>query len=75
MNDECLSEKVRAEDIILGSLGYDEDASIVTIELTGKGFKGQGKFKDGEEFTFESDDELDELSQWALDILIKDPKN
>lgn len=71
MSDEYLSERVRAEDIILGSLGYGEDAQIVSIEKVGQGFKGRGKWADGERFDFESESELDPLEIWALDILIK----
>jgi hypothetical protein len=62
---------MRAEDILLGSLGFGEDARVVSIERTSDGYQGVGKWADGEEFTFESDDELDELQQWALTVLVK----
>lgn len=65
-----LSPQVRAEDIILGSLGYGEEARIVSIERTPAGFKGIGRWADGEEFSFESDDEVDELTEWALQITL-----
>ena len=59
----------RAEDVILGSLGFGEDASITSIRKNAEGYEGKGQFSDGEEFTFQSDD-LDDLSQWALSILL-----
>ncbi len=65
-----LSPQVRAEDILLGSLGYGEEARIVSIERTADGFKGIGRWADGEEFTFESDDEIDDLTEWALQIIL-----
>ncbi len=67
--DDFLSKKIRAEDIILGSLGFDEDAKIVSIEKTTNGFKGVGSWSNGEEFCFSSDNLLSELEEWALDIL------
>jgi hypothetical protein len=66
-----LTPAMRAEDILLGSLGYGEDAKVVTIERTDTGYKGVGIWQDGEEFLFESDDELDELQIWALEILLQ----
>jgi hypothetical protein len=69
-NGDDLSPKVRAEDIILGSLGFGEEARIVSIQRTSEGYKGIGRWADGEEFPFESDDEIDELTEWALTILI-----
>jgi hypothetical protein len=69
-NGDDLSPLVRAEDIILGSLGFGEEARIVSIERTPEGYKGIGRWADGEEFPFESDDEVDELTEWALGILL-----
>ena len=69
-NGDDLSPKVRAEDIILGSLGFGEEARIVSIQRTPEGYKGIGRWADGEEFPFESDDEIDELTEWALGILL-----
>jgi hypothetical protein len=65
-----LSPQVRAEDIILGSLGFGEEARVVSIERTPEGYKGIGRWADGEEFNFESEDEMDELMEWALQILL-----
>lgn len=62
--------KIRAEDIILGALGFGEDAKIATIERTKNGFIGTGVFSDGEIFEFESEEELDELEEWALSTLL-----
>lgn len=65
-----LSPQVRAEDIILGSLGFGEEARIVSIQRTTDGYKGIARWADGEEFSFENDDELDDLQEWALKILL-----
>ena len=69
MAEDCLDERTRAEDILLGALGYDGDARIVSIERTPGGFCGTGKFSDGEDFSFKSDYDLDDLDRWALEIL------
>jgi hypothetical protein len=69
-----LSPQVRAEDIILGSLGFGEEARVVSIERTPEGYKGIGRWADGEEFPFESDDELDDLQDWALSIVLESKK-
>jgi hypothetical protein len=69
-----LSPQVRAEDIILGSLGFGEEARVVSIERTPEGYKGIGRWADGEEFPFESDDELDDLQEWALSIVLESKK-
>ena len=66
-----LSPLVRAEDVILGSLGFGEEARVVAIERTSDGYKGVGRWADGEEFPFESDDEMDELTEWALGLLLE----
>ena len=71
MKDDFLSERNRAEDILLGSLGIGEEANIVTVEITPQGYKGVARWNNGEEFSFESEDEVDELQQWALSILKK----
>ena len=65
-----LSPEVRAEDILLGSLGFGEEARIVSVERTADGYRGVGKWPDGEQFEFESDDELDELQRWALEFVL-----
>ena len=67
---DFLDEKTRAEDIILGSLGYGEEAKIVSIKKNKSGFSGVGKFLDGEEFSFSSEGELEEIELWAVEILI-----
>lgn len=70
-DSDDLSPRVRAEDIILGSLGFGEEARVVSIERTPDGYKGVGRWADGEEFPFESEDEMDELTEWALQILLE----
>jgi hypothetical protein len=67
--DDDLSPQARAEDILLGSLGFGEEAKIVTVEKTEQGYRGVGVWPDGEEFQFENDDELDDLQVWALRVL------
>jgi hypothetical protein len=68
---DVLRPEQRAEDIILGSLGFGEEARILSIEMISKeGFVGVGTWPDGEQFKFESDFELSELDRWALDVLI-----
>jgi len=73
-DSDDLSPRVRAEDIILGSLGFGEEARVVSIERTSDGYTGIARWADGEEFPFESEDEMDELTEWALQILL-DSKN
>lgn len=71
-SDDFLSERQRAEDILLGSLGFGEEARIVDIVATPEGFRGTASWQDGERFEFESEDEeLDELQRWALSVLTK----
>jgi hypothetical protein len=70
-----LSPQVRAEDILLGSLGFREEARVVSIERTPEGYKGIGRWADGEEFNFESEDEMDELTEWALRIFLESRGN
>jgi hypothetical protein len=69
-DDDFLSEKIRAEDILLGALGFAEDARIVSIQRTKLGYRGLGRYSsDGHEFEFDCDEELDELQEWALGIV------
>ncbi|WKZ56163.1 MAG: hypothetical protein QY326_05335 [Bdellovibrionota bacterium] len=63
------SVEERAEDILLGGLGFGEEAKILRVERTASGFKGVGCFADAEEFEFESEDPLSVLEDWALTIL------
>lgn len=71
---DILAEQVRAEDILLGSLGFDSDASIITVKATREGYKGIASWSDGEEFEFESDDGREELEDWAIDVILKAKK-
>jgi hypothetical protein len=68
-NRDDLSPRVRAEDILLGSLGFGEDARIVSVERTAAGYRGVGVWSDGEEFAFTWDEDLDDLQEWALGVL------
>ena len=67
--EDFLSERNRAEDILLGSLGFDDGAMIVTVEVTSDGYRGTGRWADGETFDFSCDEDLDDLQRWALQIL------
>lgn len=67
--EEWLEERVRAEDILLGSLGFGEEATVVTVQGDESGYHGLGRWPDGEEFEFYSEDEVDELQLWALQVL------
>ena len=67
--DDFLNERTRAEDILLGALGFGEEAKILSIEVTPNGYRGKGRWADGELFNFESDSEPDELEVWALKVL------
>jgi hypothetical protein len=71
MMEQGLDEKTRAEDILLGPLGYGEDAHIIWVERSGRGYCGAGRFSDGEEFEFASAEELSELELWALEVLAR----
>ena len=75
MADDFLEERTRAEDILLGGLGFGEDATLLTVVRADDGFTGTGKWPDGEEFEFESEeDELSELELWALGVLLSEPE-
>jgi hypothetical protein len=67
-NRDDLSPQTRAEDILLGSLGFGEEAKLLTVERTDQGYRGVGVWPDGEQFQFENDDELDDLQVWALGV-------
>lgn len=69
VKDNCLDERTRAEDIILGSLGFGEEATIVALEASDGGFKGRGRWPDGQTFDFASEDELSALESWAISVL------
>jgi hypothetical protein len=69
-NGDDLSPQTRAEDILLGSLGYGEEAKILKIEKTAGGYRGVGVWPDGENFSFECTEELDSLQEWALAHMI-----
>ncbi|RIL07916.1 MAG: hypothetical protein DCC75_09615 [Proteobacteria bacterium] len=70
-SESFLDERTRAEDIILGALGFGEDARIVKISRTEGGFCGSGCFNDGEKFDFENQEALSELEEWALEVLLE----
>jgi hypothetical protein len=70
MVEDFLKEDKRAEDIILGSLGFGGEATIISIRGTENGFSGLVRWAEGDESSFESDDELSELERWALRVLL-----
>jgi hypothetical protein len=69
--DDILNPETRAEDIILGGLGFSESARIISISHNSqKGvFFGVGEYNDGEQFDFHSEDPISSLEEWALTIL------
>lgn len=69
MAEDCLNERTRAEDVLLGSLGFDSDARIVEVRIEGSQFVGIAEWSDGDRFSFESEDELTELEIWAVGVL------
>lgn len=70
-SEDFLDERTRAQDILLGALGFGEDAKIITISQTSCGYSGTGVWPDGDTFEFESTDEPSDLEIWALEILKK----
>lgn len=70
MDKFLLDQRRRAEDILLGSLGFAEGASILSLEKCGKRYKGTGTWDEGGTFVFESDDDLDQLQDWAIEIFL-----
>lgn len=67
--DDLEDEKVRAEDILLGALGFGQEAQIISIMRANNGYRGRGRWLDGEEFEFESEEDLSGLEEWALSVL------
>lgn len=69
MKEDLLDEKQRAEDILLGSLGYGFEARVISLSASTTGYKGTGSWPDGEVFEFESEGELDSFQYWALGVM------
>ena len=70
--NDGLDELTRAHDIILGSLGIGGEAKVLEVSITKIGYAGRASWSDGEEFDFESDDELTDLESWAIEIINKE---
>lgn len=68
-DDDFLNERSRAEDVLLGSLGFGEEARIVSVNRTEQGYRGCGAWADGDTFEFESTDGFDDLIEWALGVI------
>ncbi len=69
-SDNFLDPKIRAEDILLGSLGYGEEVRIVSVSRIPNGYKGIARWPEGDEFSFEYNDTLDTQQEWALAVLV-----
>ena len=69
MKEDFLNEQTCAEDILLGALGFSEEATIIEIHRTPNGYRGQARWSDGEEFPFNYSEELSELQLWALGVI------
>jgi hypothetical protein len=68
-------ESRRAQDILLGALGFGGDARIIELQRDSpKKYSGKAVWEDGEEFNFESDEELQDLELWALTVLLGNKK-
>jgi hypothetical protein len=70
LSKDSLDSKTRAEDIILGGLGYDGAAKILELVETQSGILGKGIWDDGEEFEFKLEENLSELELWAVKIIL-----
>ncbi|MCI5064608.1 hypothetical protein MRY87_02660 [bacterium] len=68
--DDFLAERVRAEDILLGGLGFGEEATIIDVVLERDLYRGRGRWRDGTEFEFESDEEPSDLERWAIEVML-----
>ena len=67
-----LSEISRAEDILLGALGYSDDAKLDKISLSGDEITIHGTFhSDGEKFVTIYDCDRGQLEDWAVEVLKK----
>ena len=67
-----LSEISRAEDILLGALGFSDDAKLNKVSLTGDEITLHGIFhSDGEAFRVNYDCERGHLEDWAIAVLKK----
>jgi hypothetical protein len=71
MGDDLHDERLRAEDVLLGSLGYGEGARVLSVCRTIEGYRGRAAWNNGEEFEFESESDLEHLEEWALGVLAK----
>lgn len=69
--DEVANPIARAEDILLGGLGFGSEAKIIEVRLKADHFSGTGCWQDGEEFTFESEEKATDLELWAIETLTK----
>lgn len=67
---DILAPRQRAIDILLGSLGFAEEAELLSVERAPEGYAGVLKFSDGEQISFRSEEPLGELEEWALHILL-----
>lgn len=74
MTDEMEDERVRAEDILLGTHGFGEDARLLELYVTKDGYRGRGVWADGEAFEFCSDEAPGELECWAIEVLVAQEK-
>lgn len=67
-----VSEICRAEDILLGALGYSDDAQLEKVIMSGSEINLHGHFlSDGEKFVVIYDCEIGPLENWAIAILRK----
>jgi hypothetical protein len=67
--EDFLKPETRANDIILGSLGFASEGRVIVIERYAEGYRGKARFDDGEELEFDSPGPLDQLEEWAIGVL------
>jgi len=69
-SSEELSEISRSEDILLGAMGFSEDARLKRVVVKREEVFLEGSFtSDGETFVSKFDGEFGPLESWALEIL------
>lgn len=70
MSADGFDDRSRAEDVLLGSLGFGEEAQLLKIERCGDGYRGNATWPDGETFEFQSEEIVTDLERWALSVLL-----
>lgn len=67
--EDFLAEHQRAEDILLGAIGFGEDATLISLRIEGSIIEGVVRFSDGDIIPFSYEESLSPLEEWALSVL------